>query len=94
MLNLLLQLRNLFDYTYGMNRYINLSELLEANSETQWAVIREKAADCDSITILDDIAFDNEEIAFIVDFYLRVFYSALKKENHNCYVCDITKRRA
>ena len=83
---------NLLDYMYGANRYIRLSELLEANSEEKWALIRSKAAECDSITILDDIMVENAEIEFIADFYLRVFYSALKNENSNCYVCGIKQR--
>ena len=79
---------NLLDYTYGANRYIGLSELLEADSEVKWSAIRRKVAECESITILNDIPIVNGEIAFIADFYLKVFYSALKKENSNCYVYE------
>ena len=84
---------NLLDYAYGMNRYVGLSELLEANNPNKWATIKRRATECDSITILDDISINNEEVDFIADFYLKVFYSALKKANHKCYVCDIKNNK-
>ena len=77
---------NLFDCVYGTNRYVKLSELLDANTEFKWAIIREKAKHCKSITLVNDLPFQNEELDFIKQFYISVFYSALKKENPNCYV--------
>ncbi len=79
---------NLFDYVYGTNRYVKLSELLNANIEPKWKIIKEKVRQCKSITIVNDITFQNEELDFIKKFYISVFYSALKKENPNCYVYD------
>ncbi len=81
---------NLFDFQYGSNRYIKLSELLEADTEPKWAVIKEKARHYNSITLVNDILFQNEELDFIKQFYISVFYSALKKENSDCYVYDTT----
>ena len=79
---------NLFDYVYGTNRYVKLSELLNANTEPKWKIIKEKVRQCKSITIVNDITIQNEELDFIKKFYISVFYSALKKENPNCYVYD------
>ena len=79
---------NLFDYMYGTNRYIKLSELFEADSKAKWSTIKIKASGCDSITIFNDVLIENEEVRFIDDFYLKVFYLALKNENPNCYVYE------
>ncbi len=81
---------NIFDCVYGTNRYVMLSELFEANTESKWAVIKEKARYYNSITLVNDILFQNEELDFIKQFYISVFHSALKKENPNCYVYDTT----
>ena len=77
---------NLFDYIYGMKRYVKLSELFYANSKSEWEIIRKKARSCESVTILNDLPYMNTELSFIVEFYIKAFYSALKKENSNCYV--------
>ena len=77
---------NLFDYAYGFNRYIKLSELLEANTKSQWNIIREKVKKTNSITIINDLSIKNEELGFILDFYITTFYSALKNDNPNCYI--------
>ena len=82
---------NLFDCLYGANRYVKLSELFDANTEAKWGDIKEKARHFKSITLVNDIPFQNEELAFIKQFYISVFYSALKKENPTCYVYDTTK---
>ena len=77
---------NLLDCVYGANRFVKLSELLDANTEAKWAIIKEKSRQCKSITLVNDIPFQNEELDFIKHFYISVFYSALKKENPDCYV--------
>lgn len=76
---------NLFDNVYGVNRYIMVSELLETNNVSKWKEIREKIRECDSITIINNLYIDNEELLFISDFYMKTFYAALKKENPKCY---------
>ena len=82
---------NLFDCAYGTNRYVMLSELFDANTETKWAIIKEKASHCKSVTLVSDISFQNPELSFVKQFYISVFYSALKKVNSNCFVYESNK---
>jgi hypothetical protein len=81
---------NLFDCIYGFNRYINLTELFKANEETTWKAIMERIQECDSITIVNDITTDNDELSFITDFYVRVFYSDVKSHCSQCYLYEKT----
>ena len=77
---------NLFDYTYGINRYIYLSELFKAHDYSVWYQLLKCVEKCDSITIVNDITLQNDEMSFIIVFYINAFYCQLRKHCPNCYV--------
>ncbi len=77
---------NLFDYTYGINRYIYLSELFKAHDYSVWYQLLKCVEKCDSITIVNDITLQNDEMSFIIVFYINAFYCQLRKHCPNCYI--------
>lgn len=77
---------NLFDYAFGCNRYVKLSELFNADDIEKWEDLLDRARNCDSIAIVKDISCKNIELSFIEDFYVNVFYSELKNANSACYI--------
>ena len=81
---------NLFDYAYGRRRYVSFSNLLETNDEQIWRNTLEKIRRCESITIIIDFFYENEELDFIVNFYVGVFYLAVKNVNPKCYIYSPT----
>lgn len=50
---------NLFDYAYGVNRYILLSELFQMSDEVDWMQLLFRIKRCDSITIVNDFVLRN-----------------------------------
>lgn len=80
---------NLIDYTYGRNRFILLSELLEANNKENFISLLQYASLCDSITIIDNLSIDNNELNFIKDFYIKAFCSRL---SDYCNICMIFRK--
>ena len=80
---------NLFDCAFGCNRYVKLSELFNADNSEKWKYLLDRARNCDSITIVKDISYKNIELSFIENFYLKVFYSELKKANPVCYIYQL-----
>ena len=82
---------SLFDYTNGYNRYIRLSELLQADTAEKLAKIDESADCCDTLTIIDDLCITNSELDFMDDFYLRTFIQRL---SHHCRHCNVYRRTA
>ena len=77
---------NLFDYAFGCNRFVKLSELFDADNSEKWENLLDRARNCDSIAIVKDISCKNIELSFIENFYMKVFYSELKSVNPACYI--------
>lgn len=82
---------SLFDYTYGYNRYICLSELLKADTAEKLTKIDDNADCCDTLTIVDDLCMTNTELDFIGDFYIRTFVQRLSR---HCRHCNIFRKIA
>ncbi len=57
-----------------------------SNIKQKWESFLELVKECDSITIVIDVPCENEELSFAKDFYMRAFYAAVKRKNHNCYI--------
>lgn len=79
---------NLFDYAYGVNRYILLSELFQMSDEVDWMQLLLRIKRYDSITIVNDFVLQNEELHFAVEFYIKVFFWQLRRNCQKCYVYE------
>ena len=64
---------NFYDVLYGKNRYVRLSELLEANTEQRWNDLKQKVSFCGSVTIVNEFNLHDSELEFIEEFYIDSF---------------------
>ena len=77
---------NLFDCIDGKNRVISFQILHDTLNEAEWENMLSKAKCVDMLIIIDDIKIENDEVADMKDFYLKVYYWNFSNLNSNTYI--------